>query len=235
MAPQQAGIKAMTRQTKSRVTAAPRASGPVPPLQNPHELVSAEGNRLEMAIGRQVRALRHKIGITVAELAKIAGISQGMLSKIENGAISPSLATLKALSNALNVPVTAFFRKYEEQRSATFVRAGEGLKIERRGTRAGHQYQLLGHMPHDKSITVEPYFITLTKESEIFPLFQHAGLEFIYIIEGSVAYRHADKVYTLGPGDSLFFDAEAPHGPEELLKLPIRFLSIISYARSAEE
>jgi uncharacterized cupin superfamily protein len=90
-------------------------------------------------------------------------------------------------------------------------------------------------MPHNKSVTVEPYFITLTEESEVFPLFQHAGLEFLYILEGEVGYRHADKIYVLRPGDSLFFDAEAPHGPEELRKLPIRFLSIISYKRSDEE
>src|SRR5260221_14718509 len=89
------------------------------PLQNPHELVSTEDNRLEVASGRQVRELRRKLGITVVELAKIADLSQGMLSKIENGAISPSLGTLKALSHALNVPVPAFFRRCEEQRSAT--------------------------------------------------------------------------------------------------------------------
>ncbi len=40
-------------------------------------------------------------------------------------------------------------------------------------------------------------------------------------------YRHAGRTYRLAPGDSLFFDSDAPHGPEELLKLPIRFLSII--------
>ncbi|MBV8650510.1 MAG: helix-turn-helix transcriptional regulator [Alphaproteobacteria bacterium] len=216
-----------------KTTRAPRA--PQTPLQNPHELVSAHDNRLEVSIGRQVRALRRKLEITVIELAKLAGLSQGMLSKIENGSISPSLATLKALSRALNVPVTTLFREHEGQRSVSFVRAGEGLKIERRGSRAGHQYQLLGHMPHNKSVTVEPYFITLTEESEVFPLFQHAGLEFLYILEGEVGYRHADKIYVLKPGDSLFFDAEAPHGPEELRKLPIRFLSIISYKRSDEE
>jgi len=203
-------------------------------LQNPHELVGKD-NKLELAIGRQIRELRRKLDMTAAELANQADISQGMLSKIENGATSPSLATLKSLSRALNLPVTAFFRKYEEQRSATFVRAGEGLKIERRGTRAGHQYQLLGHAPHNKNVAVEPYLITLTEESEIFPLFQHSGLEFIYVLEGEVVYRHADKVYPLTPGDSLFFDADAPHGPEELRQLPIRFLSIISYTRGSEE
>ncbi len=219
--------------SRKKATSAPQA--PRMRLQNPHELVSARDNRLEISIGRQVRELRRKLDITVIELAKLAGLSQGMLSKIENGSISPSLATLKALSGALNVPVTTLFREHEEQRSVSFVRAGEGLKIERRGSRAGHQYQLLGHMPHNKNIIVEPYFITLTEKSEVFPLFQHSGLEFLYILEGEVGYRHADKIYVLRPGDSLFFDAEAPHGPEELRKLPIRFLSIISYKRSGDE
>ena len=56
-----------------------------------------------------------------------------------------------------------------------------------------------------------------------------AGMELIYMLEGEVVYRHADKLYPMKPGDSLFFDADAPHGPEELSKLPIRFLSIICY------
>jgi hypothetical protein len=51
----------------------------------------------------------------------------------------------------------------------------------------------------------------------------------LYVLEGEVVYRHADKLYSTRPGDSLFFDADAPHGPEEMRKLPIRFLSIISY------
>ena len=105
----------------------------------------AKDNHLEVAIGREVRAFRQQLDMTVMELAKAAGLSTGMLSKIENGGISPSLSTLQALSRALHVPVTAFFRRFEEERAATFVRAGEGLKIERRGTRAGHQYELLGH------------------------------------------------------------------------------------------
>jgi transcriptional regulator with XRE-family HTH domain len=191
-------------------------------------------NRLELAIGREVRAFRKKQDLTVNDLAKLTGLSTGMLSKIERGIASPSLATLRSLSAALQVPVTAFFRKYEEQRDATFVKAGEGLVIERRGTRAGHQYQLLGHSL-GKSIAVEPYLITLTKESEVFPVFQHEGMEFIYMLEGRIDYRYSDKTYELEPGDSLFFDADAPHGPEELLDLPIRFLSIIVHPQTSEE
>ncbi len=201
--------------------------------QDPHALTGARENHLEVAIGREVRAFRQQLDMTVMELAKAAGLSTGMLSKIENGGISPSLSTLQALSRALHVPVTAFFRRFEEERPATFVRAGEGLKIERRGTRAGHQYELLGHSS-GKRIVVEPYLITLTEESDVFPLFQHSGLEFIYMLAGEVGYRHSDKTYVLQPGDSLYFDADAPHGPEELRKLPIRFISVIAYPREDE-
>lgn len=199
------------------------------PYQEPHG--GGGGRRLlEQSIGREVKRFREKLGLTLSELAKAADMSAGMLSKIENGATSPSLASLQRLSKGLHVPVTALFRGFEEIRDASFVKAGQGLAIERRGTRAGHQYQLLGHSPHGP-VMVEPYLITLTAESDVFPAFQHAGLEFLYMLEGEVVYRHGDKTYTMLPGDALFFDADAPHGPEELKKLPIRFLSVISYRR----
>jgi len=193
----------------------------------------ARDNQLEVAIGRQVRQFRQQLDMTVAEVAKLAGLSSGMLSKIENGMTSPSLATLKALSRALNVPVTSFFRKYEQERDATFVKGGEGLLIERRGTRAGHEYQLLGHSVGHR-IAVEPYLITLSEKSEAFPLFQHTGMEFIYILEGRVLYRHGSRTYPMEPGDSLYFDSDVPHGPEELVALPVRMLSVIVQPRAGD-
>ncbi|MBW8299349.1 MAG: cupin domain-containing protein, partial [Hydrogenophaga sp.] len=95
---------------------------------------------------------------------------------------------------------------------------------------AGHHYSLLGHIENNTSgVAVEPYLITLNAESDIFPTFQHEGMEFLYMLEGEVVYRHGESLYRMQPGDSLFFDADAPHGPEELVKLPARYLSIISY------
>ena len=181
---------------------------------------------LEIAIGKQVRTSRKRLNLTVAALAKQAQLSTGMLSKIENGQTSPSLATLTSLANALQIPVTSLFRGYEEQRDVTFVKAGEGLPIERRGSGAGHQYQLLGHTI-GKPYSIEPYLITIDDQSEVCPVFQHAGTELIYMLEGRVTYRHANKTYTLEPGDTLFFDAESSHGPDEIQKLPCRYLSII--------
>lgn len=199
-------------------------------VQDPHVAARSKRKPLEASIGQEVRRLREQLGLTIAKLAKSADMSSGMLSKIENGSTSPSLASLLALSQSLNVPVSSLFIQFEQSGTATFVKAGEGLEIERRGTRAGHQYQLLGHAPHGDLI-VEPYLITLEDSSDVFPVFQHEGLEFIYMIEGEVVYRHGEKTYEMKTGDSLFFDATTPHGPQEMQKLPIRFLSVISYPR----
>ena len=218
--------------TSDEAAAVPFAAAASEDGQDPHALTGARDRVLEVAIGREVKALRTKLGLTVVDLAAATGLSPGMLSKIENGATSPSLTTLQSLSRALGVSVAALFRRFEQGGAASFVRAGEGLPIERRGTRNKHHYQLLGHTGNaDSRIVVEPYLITLTSESDVFPLFQHAGLEFLYMLEGEVVYRHGDASYVMTPGDSLFFDADAPHGPEEMRKLPIRFLSVISYPR----
>jgi transcriptional regulator with XRE-family HTH domain len=198
--------------------------------QDPHRVREVAERTLEAAIGREVRNLRRQHGMTVADLAAVTGLSIGMLSKTENGNTSPSLTTLQVLSHAFSVPVTAFFRGYEERREAQHVRAGEHLEIERRGTRAGHQYNLLGHIGSNASgVVLEPYLITLTTESDTFPTFQHEGLELLYMLEGEVDYRHGDQIYPLKPGDSLLFDADAPHGPEHLVRLPARYLSVIAY------
>ncbi|SUZ32717.1 HTH-type transcriptional regulator SutR [Roseibaca ekhonensis] len=201
--------------------------------QDPHSTREEREKVLEVAIGREVRAFRRQKGITVADLAELTGLSIGMLSKIENGNTSPSLTTLQALSHALSVPLTAFFRGFEEHREAVHTPAGTGVETERAGTRAGHQYNLLGHIGSNASgVMVEPYLITLTHESDIFPTFQHGGIETIYMLEGELQYRHNDTLYHLQPGDTLFFDADAPHGPEVLDKLPARYLSIIAYPQS---
>jgi transcriptional regulator with XRE-family HTH domain len=185
---------------------------------------------LEAGIGVEVRRLRKSLDLTVAELGLAAGITAGMLSKIENGAISPSLATLDALAKALNVPISALFAESEERRDCSFVKAGKGVRIERRGTKAGHRYDLLGHSLSGE-VAVEPYLITLRRDAVSYTNFRHAGVEFLYMLSGKVRYRHADRTYLMEPGDALFFDASARHGPEDLIEFPMHYLSIIIYPR----
>jgi transcriptional regulator with XRE-family HTH domain len=187
---------------------------------------------LEAGIGTEVRRLRKSLDLTVSELGLAAGISAGMLSKIENGGISPSLATLDALAKALNVPISRLFAETEERRDCSFVKGGNGVRIERRGTKAGHLYDLLGHSLAGE-IGVEPYLITLKRDAVPYTHFRHAGVEFLYMLTGKVRYRHADRSYVMEPGDALFFDAAARHGPEELIEAPMTYLSIIIYPKSA--
>ncbi len=193
---------------------------------------SGTEKRLEDAIGLEVRALRKQLGLTVTDLGDAAGLSPGMLSKIENGLTSPSLTTLQSLAHALGVSISALLRRFDEEHAAAHVKAGEGVDLERRGSRAGHQYKLLGYLgPNASGVIAEPYMITLTRDSDVFPTFQHEGVEYLYMLEGEIDYRHGDKTYLMQPGDSLFFDADAPHGPQRLITLPARYLAIIAYPR----
>ncbi len=199
----------------------------------PDTTAGAAPRDLEKYIGLEIRKQRQRADLTLQQLAKQAGLSQGMMSKIENGNTSPSLTTLAALADALALPLSALFTPLEESRDVSYVPADQGLEIDRRGTRAGHIYELLGHGVRG-AVGVEPYLITLTEGSETFGEFQHEGAEFLYMLEGEVVYRHGNRQFHLRPGDSLFFDSIAPHGPVELVAVPARFLSIISYARSSE-
>ena len=172
----------------------------------------AASRDLEKYIGAEIRKYRRRADMTLIALAQRAGLSQGMMSKIENGQTSPSLSTLAALADALSIPLSSLFTPLEQNRDVSFVPAGQGLEIDRRGTRAGHVYELLGHGVRGP-VGVEPYLITLSQDSEPFGDFQHEGAEFIYMLEGRLVYRLGQRTFPMGPGDALFFDSIAPHGP----------------------
>ncbi|MEU1184191.1 XRE family transcriptional regulator [Streptomyces sp. NPDC005820] len=183
---------------------------------------------LERVIAARTRAYRQATGLSVGEMAQRIGISKAMLSKIENAQTACSLTTLSRLARGLDVPVTALFRGLDDEREAVFVPAGHGARIVRRGTRVGHEYTQLGSLrgAHKR---MDALLVTLTERSEVFPLFQHAGTEILYMLEGVMVYGHGKSRYTLHPGDALQFDGEAPHGPEHLVELPIRFLTVTAF------
>jgi transcriptional regulator with XRE-family HTH domain len=204
----------------------PAGADPSPAVEAPVDGVTEE--QLGWVIANHVRARRQEIGQSVGQLAARTGISKGMLSKIENAQTSPSLSTLARLASALDMPVTSLFRGLAEERDAVFVKAGSGPEIIRQGTRAGHRYQLLGSLrgPERK---IEPLLVSLNERTEVFPLFQHSGVELLYMLEGLMEYGYGRQRYRMAPGDTLQFEGDIAHGPTELLRLPIRFLSVTTY------
>jgi transcriptional regulator with XRE-family HTH domain len=186
-------------------------------------------NTLHTHLGQTIRHIRLQHGLTIAEVAQRAGISRGMLSKIENGHTSTSLENLEQIANSLGVTLARLFRDYNAPvGGAQFVKNGQGMEVVRRGTSRGHTYQLLAYDQGPKK-TFEPFLISLEEQNEEFPPFEHSGTEFIYMLEGKLVYSVGGESYTLEPGDSLTFRGELPHRPEKLLKMPIKFLAIIHY------
>ncbi len=201
------------------------------PLETVSRAPARTMRTLEQSIGSYIRQQRRRLDLKGGDLAAASGISTSMLSKIENGQISPSLSSLQSIAAALNTPLTAFFANHEERRDCSFVKSGRGVAIERRGTKAGHHYDLLGHSIAG-DVVIEPYLIKLSEQAAPYTAFQHEGVELIYMLIGKVSYKHADQSYDLEPGDTLMFDASAPHGPEVLTQLPMTYLSIIVYPRT---
>jgi len=176
-------------------------------------------------VGERVRDARRALGLPMAQFAETAEISLGMVSKIEHGQTSPSLTTLTRLAHAARVPITAFFRGLDEEHDVVIVRADERMEILHEGTRDGHVYEDLGSL-RGKTRIIEPMMVTLESSDEVFPLFQHEGVEFLHMLEGAMDYGYGPKNYRLGAGDTIQIHGEVAHGPVKLVELPVRFMSV---------
>lgn len=184
---------------------------------------------LEEAVGVAIRELRQRNGLTIAQVSEQAGISRGMLSKIETGHTSAGTDTLARIARALGVSMSMLFSKYDVQPAmAQHIKRGAGMEVVRRGTKSGHTYHLLAYDQGPVKL-FEPFLITMDDDSQRYPTFQHPGTEFLYMLEGELEYRCGHETYLLEPGDSLSFQGDIAHGPERLARCPIKFLSIIVY------
>ena len=183
---------------------------------------------LYVAVGRAVKAGRARAQMTLAQLAQVSGVSPAMISKIERGDVSASLASLNALAEAMDTPVINFFAATAGQSEVSFVKAGQGVAVRRSGSTYGHEYHLIGRSLSD-GIDVEAYLITLTDQDANIPFFHQPGcVEFIQIVSGEMTYHCGDQTYEMAPGDTLTFEAGAPHGPTILHTPVVVFLTVVS-------
>lgn len=185
-----------------------------------------QSNAIDHAIGSALRDLRESRGITARQLAKNSGISAAMISRIENGQVSPSISTLQALSLALEVPIVSLFRETASGHTDyTHVKKGEGLKSTRIVDEHRHEYVNLSFHPR-RDIQFQARMVTLYENSGAFPRYVSHGVVLVHVMEGEAIYRYGQRDIVLKSGDNLSIDAELSHGFIKILTPKFVFLTV---------
>lgn len=162
-------------------------------------------------VAKRFRELRAASGMTLERLAAATGLTKGYLSKIQNARKLPPIATLSRIAQALGVGIGAFLGPGASpvRRAATVVRERERSSVVRGGTAFGYDYEGLAHPRLEKRM--EPFVFTFPPRIDQHVFFEHEGEEFVFVLQGRVAFQVGDERFTLGPGDSLYFDSAVPH------------------------
>ena len=181
---------------------------------------------IDLAVGRAVNRLRPERGKTVTGLSSEAGISQAMISRIENGQVSPSLATLAAIAAALQVPVMALLAQPGDAGDVHHVKAGQGLPSRRVAQDHVHEYLLLGkHGGPGGSFQSARIRIAADQAGQL-PSYQHEGHVFLYVMSGAARYRCGPEQFDLAPGDTQSFDAKLAHGFTKITGAHVEFITV---------
>lgn len=185
---------------------------------------------LEKKTGEVLKQLRTDANLTLNDVSVAAGMSSGMLSRIENGVATASLDSLERLCTALGIGLSDLFKRIErKQGTAQLLKRNEQMEVVRVGTKYGYTYKLLSYDKGPKKL-FDPFYIEMDRKSQLYPRFAHPGTEFIFMLQGRVEYRFGEFTYLLEPGDAFTFSGDVVHGPERLLDERAKFLSIIMYS-----
>lgn len=190
-----------------------------------------ESQAVDAAIGATLRSVRETQSLNARQLADLSSISAAMISRIENAQVSPSIATMTALTTALNVPLVTLFRNTSvELADYTLTREGQGVVSTRlHGDHIHHYINLASH--HRRDLIFESHLITLKRQEAPPPHYVAHGVIFLHVLSGSARYQYGPQEMTLYKGDSLSIDAELSHGVNELLSDEFIFLSVQAECR----
>ena len=179
-----------------------------------------------MVVGQAVKRQRQIAGISLRKLADLSGISSAMVSRIENGQVSPSLATLEALADALSLSVVTFFADRTQAADVHFVKAGQGIPATRNYDDHIREFNILSR--HRKSpLDFEAAAVTIERrEDNTHPRYIHRGYVFLMVTAGECIYQCGKQEYSMAPGDSLSFDAELIHGVKAVVTESVSYVSV---------
>lgn len=187
---------------------------------------------VDQAVGRALRALREANNLTARDLSFRSNVSAAMISRIENGQVSPSLSTLEALARALEVPIVSLLRETATATAdITHVRAGKGLVSTRVAGKHSHDFTALG-FHHRSGLEFEALMVTLDRRDDSRPpIYNGHGCLFVYALQGEAIYQYGDREIQLREGDSLSLDAELRYGIKEVVTPLFRYLSVQASGR----
>ena len=183
----------------------------------------------EIKVGNRLRGIRSERGLSIRALAEMSGLNVNTLSLIENGKTSPSVGTLQQLAQSLQVPISVFFETDQGEKKIVFQKNGVRPRA---AFNHGVMEDLGAGMPR---FGAEPLIVTLDPEADSGknPIV-HTGREFMYCIEGHIAYTVDGETYNLEPGDSLLFEAYLAHRWRNPDKTPSRALIVLCPMDSRE-
>ena len=172
----------------------------------------------------RIRALRRRQQRTLSEIAERCGFTVSLLSMIESGKSSPPIATLSKIAKALGVSLGDLIEERKEK-STVLTQArtlGSGAPTR---TDKGYGFFHLSGARTNKAM--EP-FLFIAEKGKVKPsLMSHYGEEFVYVLSGRMRYQVGGTSYTLGPGDSLYFDSEEEHDLQPLTD-KVRYLAVFA-------
>ena len=175
---------------------------------------------MSVEVSRQLRAVRTAFGLSQRELAKRAGVTNGMISLIEQDRVSPSVGSLQKILAAFPMTMAEFFTRDMESEESVVFRAGKMPNV---GTGA-IQYRLVAASRRDRrmSILSEVYEPASDTGED---LLTHSGEEGGVVVEGELELTVAGKTWLLGPGDAYYFDSRVPHRFRNTGTVPARLVS----------
>jgi len=178
------------------------------------------------AVGLRMRALREAMGLSLRDLAERSRVSAPMLSQVERGETSPTLAVAAKIAAGLELTLSQLLRLDEEPHVAV-----SRADSRRRSERGGHRFEELtpplpGQRADVSLHTLEPGATTGGREDP--PMHEPGSRETAVVLFGTLALVVDGSRYELGPGDSVTFDADLPHHFENEGEEPTRFLAVIA-------
>ena len=186
------------------------------PLKNP---------TVETLVASRLAALRQEVGLTLRELAAKTGLSDAYLSRVENGQIAVTLASLEKLAAVFATPITTFFEEETKPRRLVLCRANKGRKARFRG-RTGTLVELLADEKHGK--LMEPLIADVSSPTKPVKPLAHPGEEFNYVISGRCHFVFDGEKYTLATGDSVYFDASVAHAVHAIHGEDCHLLAVVT-------